>query len=54
MSSGNVLFPLIVVMLVGVLAGNLAWSGVSIPDFWSILFTALAMGGVLYKWGDEV
>lgn len=42
-------------LLGGVLAAELASIGVYMnsPGFWMIFGTALAMGGVFYKWGDE-
>lgn len=46
----------ITALLGGALAAELAMVGVymSGPGFWMIFGTALAMGGVFYKWGDEV
>ncbi|MBA6058970.1 hypothetical protein [Pseudomonas juntendi] len=46
----------ITALLGGALAAQLAMVGVymSSPAFWTIFGTALAMGGVFYKWGDEL
>ncbi|MEW9840522.1 hypothetical protein [Pseudomonas juntendi] len=46
----------ITALLGGALAAQLAMVGVymSGPAFWTIFGTALAMGGVFYKWGDEL
>lgn len=42
-------------LLGGALAAQLAVVGIfmNTPAFWMIFGTALAMGGVFYKWGDE-
>ncbi len=49
-------YSAITALLGGALAAQLAMVGVymSSPAFWMIFGTALAMGGVFYKWGDEV
>lgn len=43
-------------ILGGVLALQLGSAGLRIdnPAFWLIFGTALALGGVFYKWGDDV
>lgn len=43
-------------LLGGALVAQLAVMGIymSAPGFWMIFGTALAMGGVFYKWGDEI
>lgn len=43
-------------LLGGALAAQLAVMGIymNTPGFWMIFGTALAMGGVFYKWGDEI
>lgn len=43
-------------ILGGALTAQLAEVGVYMdtPGFWMIFGTSLAMGGVFYKWGDEI
>lgn len=49
-------YSAITALLGGALAAELAVVGVYMnsPGFWMIFGTALAMGGVFYKWGDEI
>lgn len=49
-------YSAITAFLRGALAAQLSMVGVYMngPAFWAIFGTALAMGGVFYKWGDEV
>ncbi|MFG0864606.1 hypothetical protein [Pseudomonas sp. FYR_7] len=49
-------YAVITALLGGALAAQLSMVGVYMngPAFWAIFGTALAMGGVFYKWGDEV
>ena len=49
-------YAVVTALLGGALAAQLAVMGIymNAPGFWMIFGTSLAMGGVFYKWGDEI